>query len=249
MTDARHGHTETALTDAEPPTGFFEQCGSQTPIASEIKSGHGGARAGAGRPKKRPPQLAPVEDADHWYCVHTAYGGDHTADVELRLAGFLVFNPMVWLPAEARRRVGAKVYRAMPDRVEQLFQRYMFVALNLADPDWRRIIRLPAVDSVISHRCTAGGLNVPSRMPLQAIALLRERCDLNDCIYPEVPETDLRIAPGAAVRIAGGPYAERFFDAAAICRWSAASRVALLLRTLEGQEIKLTLPREDVVAV
>lgn len=234
--------------DADPHIGVLAPRGSRSRNPALFKFGHGGARPGSG-PKPRTPPVPIVTPHElHWYCVRAGHGEELTADIAVRLAGFPVFNPSIWLPAEPQRRDGPRIRPAKRDRVEPLFRRYFFTELDLAGSDWRVIRSLPGVDCLISHPGAPGMPDVPSRMPDNAIPRLRERCDENDCIYPAVftPSDHMAEIPGGArIRIAGGPYAERFADTDAFCRWSSASRVALLLRTLDGER-QLTVERKHV---
>ena len=82
-----------------------------------------------------------------------------TADIETRLAGFLVFSPTIWKPATALRRDASGVIRrGLPDRIEPLFRRYFFtrsrphrLQLDHNPPSARRAAHY-LIDPRISHR-------------------------------------------------------------------------------------------------
>jgi hypothetical protein len=217
---------------------------------SEFKFGHGGARIGAGRPPNfAPPRYAPP-DILHWYCVHTDSGANLTADMAIRLAGFVLFAPTLWKPATPMRRdAGGSVRLAKPDRIAPLFPRDMFVQFSLADPAWRAIRDLPGVDRINSG---AAGNRASAGMPDGAIDRVRglPGFALNGCLYPErfgeTPSDEAPLDVGVAVRFLTGSMADQP-DLRGICKWSDGQRVKLLLEIM-GREVLVDMPRRDIVA-
>ena len=209
--------------------------------AGGARKGAGGARGGAGRPRKVITEYV-LPDVLRWYCVRTKFEGELAAGDQIRQLGYALFSPTIWKPATRPSRGQNGVIRpGRPDHTEPLFKRYVFTQFSRANTAWRRIWRLYGVDSILSSAPDA-----PTPVPDEAIDLVRKMCGPEDCCYPDEPPPLEIIKPGAAVRIATGPYAEQFADFTGICRWSAAKRVAILLRVLGG-EIQLIVPRCDIV--
>jgi transcription antitermination factor NusG len=210
-------------TDAGTPICALAPCGSKRKtgeIFSKFRHGgarenSGGARVGAGRPRKQRLRCEvvvaprPSLDTPRWFCVETIYGRAFDADKAMWDAGLTIFNPLVWLPAEPLHRRGAIVHPAKPDRVEQLFRGYCFVRFVLADMHWRRVHQLPGVKRLISRRAAMPGApEIPVIVPDAAIDEVRARCAANDTIY-EAP-------PLAAAPV---PRARRFADFASLSSW------------------------------
>lgn len=203
-------------------------------------SGHGGSRAGAGRPHKSvaPPSMPP--DVFQWFCVRTIYGGERLADTETRLAGFEVFNPSVWRAAESARRDRNGVVRpARPDRITSLFPRFYFARMNLADPSWHQIKRLPGVERIMGR---VGNLGVPAPLSDSVINLLLGMCEPNHCIYPANHLHMNPIDVGTSLRLMTGSMEGH----TGICEWSDGRRVRLLLSIL-GRNVPVTVSQGAVV--
>ncbi len=213
---------------------------------SDFKFAHGGARAGAGRKPNAPPPT--YVDIEHWYCVRARYGGDITADIAIRRAGFTLFTPSLWKPGTPARRDRHGALRpARPERIVPLFPRYLFVRFRRVADTWRPIWELPGVECILS---TAP--ETPTPVPDGAIDLIRGLCAPNGCVYPDNermldgPAPVIRmppIAPGTRTRLTAGPMA----DLAGICTWSDGKRVRLLLEIM-GRAVSVTVPRLAVEA-
>ena len=255
------GARQCHIPDEVAPIGGLAPCVAKSPIAETIssKSGWGGARAnsggvransggariGAGRPRNLPTQSEPF-DILRWYCVHTNYGADLTADIEIRLAGFVLFAPTIWKAATPMRRdASGSVRPAKPDRIVPMFPRHMFVRFSLADPEWRLIRALPGVDCIYSG--AAGFAGMPVAVPDAAIELIYKLPGFapNGCLYPsEFDGTPLDEVPiDIAVQLVAGPMA----DLRGICKWSDGQRVKLLLEIM-GRPVLVTVPRRNVIA-
>lgn len=211
-------------------------------IKIETSSGWGGVRPGAGGKPKLP--VAPSRpDIERWYCVRCDHGAEATADIEIRLAGFTLFAPTVWVPARPARRDGPYMRPARPCHVELLFPRYAFVAFRRTD-DWQVIRDLPGVDYILGTAPDS-----PSPMPDHAIQCIRSVCELNDCQYPtgvdlHSLDAPVPLQPGSVVQFIAGAMR----DCRGICRWSDAERVDLLMQIM-GREVRMTAKRSLLEAV
>ncbi len=199
------------------------------------RANSGGARAGAGRPRN-PVRLMTPSDVFRWYCIRTDHMAELIADRELCEAGFTVFAPTIWKPAEEMRRyTNGSIRRARPDRVVPLFRRYLFVHLNLTDPGWHAIDDLPGIERILSSAPPAPGLpGQPVAVRDEAIEWVRGLLAPNGCLYPPSYH-NTPIEAGTEIRMPSGPLAER----AAVCRLSDGKRVVMMM-TLFGREVPVT---------
>lgn len=261
------------LIDARgPPLTSIASCVSYSEnpdLITSSKSGHGGARAnsggaransggprensggpreGAGRPPKPLAHLAMPLDVDRWYCVRTAFGQEKAADTAVRLDGFTVFNPSIYRKAVPARRDTAGVMRpGKLARAIPLLGRYFFVSLNLSDPYWYQIKRLPGVDRVMSGAdLDAGGSPLPIAIPDIALAHIRSMLELNDCHYPDgMPhERASEIAAGTPLRLLDGPLMDRL----GVCDGSDGLQVRLAMLVM-GHLVRVTVPQSSVVEI
>lgn len=198
----------------------------------------GGARPGAGRKPAPPvPPVSPPPDVPRWYCVRTFPHGELTADTEIRLAGFTVFAPTLFKPAEPPRRIANGAMRpGKPDRVAPLFPRYLFVRFSRSEK-WQRIRYLPGVAGFLY-----AAPDQPAAVPDQVIELIRGLCAPNGCLYP--PKHAPLFPAGVTARLMLGPMA----DLSGVCTWSNGQRVKLLMHIL-GRPVSVTVAQSSVEAV
>lgn len=183
-------------------------------------------------------------DLFQWFCVRTDHLAERLADRELCEAGFLVFAPTIWKPAEEMRRyTNGSIRRARPDRVVPMFRRYVFAWINLADPSWYAIPDLPGVERIISSASLAGGPGIPIPVPDHAIAWVRSLLASNGCLYP-ASHRDSLISVGTPLRLIDGPMP----DLTGICQWSDGRRVRLLMQML-GRPVTVTVAQSAVEAI
>lgn len=206
--------------------------------------GHGGSRPGAGRkPKPAPPIIEPEPEEEHWYCVCTKPGKDLSADIETRLAGFLVFSPTIWKPAtEIRRDAQGIIRRGLPDRIEPLFRRYFFARFNRADFSWTKILHLPG-DPV--QRIISSTLGFPIAVPDSVIEAIQSRAHANGCLYPHAPAQAVRLPSGTRVRPVEGAFADLVGD---LSEMSDGKRVRVLL-SIMGRQVPVVMPQSAVEVV
>lgn len=255
--------------DARAPLGSIAPCASHSGPSIEIKmsevgpaisvglqafasSGacaifvefsHGGVRPGAGRPRREIRHSntgKPVSDVLLWYCVRTDYNAQLRADIEVRLAGFEVFNPSVFRAAEPMRRDRNGVVRpARPDRIVPMFPRYFLTRFSLANPSWGQIEHLDGVDRLMT---SPGGL--PGAIPDAKVELLLGLVESNHCAYPANHLHMSPIDPGTCLRLLTGGMEGR----EGICEWSDGRRVKLLLQIL-GRPVSVTVSQGAVASV
>ena len=202
------------------------------------RTGPGGARAnpeGSGQPEKVSAPSAPPRDIDRWYCLRTEFGQERRADIAVRLDGGTAFNPSIYRPATpARRDAGGIIRPGKSIRFELLFQRYIFVRLNLSEPYWYQVKRLPGVERIISGVNLTGGPGMPIAVPDSAIDWVRGLAGFaqSDCLYP-LNNRDTRIEAGISVTEPRGPLT----GYGGVCTWSEGKRVRMLMR-LMGRDIR-----------
>jgi transcriptional antiterminator RfaH len=229
--------------DARGPLSSLTSCDSYFQIPPEFKfaSGWGGARPGAGRPRKAV-RFHPPSDIFRWYVARTYHGQTELAARELRLADYTIFAPTIFRPATPPRRgADGHMRPGKPDRVEYLFVRYIFVSLNLADPDWHKVKTVEGVERIISSGHLSNNMiGIPIAVPDQAIAWIREMLGPNDCL----DFRELRAKPipaGTRLRLIDGPLPDRV----GVCQMSDGARVQLLVNML-GREVRLTVAQSAV---
>ncbi len=211
-------------------------------MSETIKSGHGGARPGAGRPWKIADNR-PVPDVPRWYAVRTDPGQETSAAFDIGIAGFAVFLPVVWHPASPASRVGRAICPARPARVAPLFPRYLFVRFRRAD-HWQPIRAVPGVERLLG---TAPDDPVP--VPDGAIDAVRGLPGMatNGCRYPAGLDDLSGLAPlqlGSTARVLDGPLA----DTSGVVTYCDAKTARMLVRLL-GAAVALTVPRASVATV
>ena len=221
------------------------------------KFGHGGPRANSGGLRSpaggRPRKARPVpEDVFRWYCVRTAYGRELYVDIDIRLAGFTVFNPSIFKKATAPRRDAAGIMRpGRPERIEPMFRRYMFVSLNLADPSWHAIKHIADVERIMGSGSRSDP-GYPVAIPDSAIALIRGLLEPNGCSYryghPGVHHTD-PLAVGVCLRLLSDTMTGSDRQPVeGICEWSDGKRVRLLM-TILGRSVPVTVAQAAVEVI
>lgn len=195
------------------------------------------------RPEREPALSRP--DIDRWYVVRSGFDQERLADIEIRMAGFEVFNPSVWKAGTPLRRDFNGVVRpARPERIDSLFKRFFFTRLNLSDPAWHVVKHLPGVERIMDGVGTPG---VPQAVPDTAIDLIRSMLEPNLCLYPSNHPSHRHITAlqvGTAQRFLTGAMTDR----KGIVTWSDGARVQLLMEIL-GREVRVTTTRDAVEAV
>jgi len=156
-----------------------------------------------------------------WYAVHTKPKQEDRVSSQLTGDGLDVFLPKIQARRK-RRGFGASL-------VEPLFPGYLFVSVNLTPRVWDTVRWARGVKAIL------GCDGVPSVVPDEPIAWIKQRVGADGVIHPKAPFTC-----GNRVRVTDGPFAGLvgIMQRAA----SRAGRVRVLLDILRGATIEL----EDV---
>jgi transcriptional antiterminator RfaH len=167
----------------------------------------------------------PAASSHRWYCASVGARREQIARDRLAHLGFGCFLPIVARRIRHARRTEV-VERAM-------FPAYVFIRLDTAAPDWRRINQ-----HGLNVRLHGATCERPTPLPIGLVegwlALGWDK-PIAQNIVPQL------IAAGAKVRIIDGPFAGRD----GVCLWSDATRVRVLMSLL-GRQVEATVVRERV---
>lgn len=125
-----------------------------------------------------------------WIAVQVKRNAFRQAETGLLRQGFSVFAPK--LRRQVRRFGKAQTESAL------LFPGYLFVAVDLARPNWRAVSNTPGVSRFITRKA-----GEPAAVPADLIQGLIARCAEDGHILPPA-----EIRPGDRVRLASGPLSE-----------------------------------------
>lgn len=176
------------------------ECGAIPADSTEFKSATtwGGARAGAGRPRK-PASVVILGDGPRWYCVEVAPRAEARAAAEIEALGVPVLVPEYLGQRKVRERVGGVVRVVERPTLLLAFPRYVFAEFDVRAPEWRRIATRQGVKRIIGldpERPAA----VPAVQMAWVIAQFGEDGVQRRPQGPAAP-----IKPGATVRVLAGP--------------------------------------------
>lgn len=193
-----------------------------------------------------------------WYCVQTGAKGELRALTDISKAGFRPYCPMF---VHQRRRLLADGRKPFLDVIEPLFPRYLFVLLDLASEQWRRITGCDGVERLM---LSAGERPMP--LPTSAIQELQKLGRPGDGVIDQrTPAEKNRseslarreaakqaldvtyfphIEPEQRVRVTSGPLT----GLEGICRLSAPQRLTVLF-TMFGRETEAVLTSGEIEAV
>jgi transcription elongation factor/antiterminator RfaH len=184
----------------------------------EICSSDGGTS-----PKVADDQVAWI-GRPRWYAVQCLSNREFVAATQLRNQGFTAF-----LPCQLKTRRHARRF----DSVRRpLFPGYLFVQLDLARDRWRSVNGTLGVAKLVGHADT------PSAAPVGSIEAIRSACDEFDVMH-----VNGDIAPGAAIRVACGPFSDLV---GRLERLDGAERVHVLLE-LMGRRTSVVLRRDQII--
>jgi len=169
-------------------------------------------------------QCAPIAGA-RWYAVNCLSNRELLAAAQLRNQGFEVFLPC--------RLITRRHARKFDTVLRPFFPGYLFVRLDLDRHRWR------SVNGTLGVVRLVGQSEAPSPAPSGAIEAIRHACD--DLGVMRASED---LAPGDAVFVAFGPFAELIGK---LERLDSAGRIRVLLE-LMGRRACVALPRDYVVS-
>jgi transcription antitermination factor NusG len=199
------------------------------------RANSGGARPGAGRPRKRVETTAPIAGT-HWYCVCVEYGQDTRVAWALKAAGFHAWLMWHTIPAKPARRTEFRNMPARPAYNAPAMPGYLFVKFDASNSSWRRIASIRGVVRIM-------GTSPERPTPLypEVMSILMDQCDDLGVMTPPRPVKRLGpVVVGAEVGIGGeGP----FSGLRGLCQWSTRERVQILLHSLA---YKIEIARSEV---
>ncbi len=169
----------------------------------------------------KPLQSEQLVDAP-WYLVQCRPNQAHIATRNLRRQGIELFQPL---------QRGTKRWRnRIREELKPLFTGYLFVTFDPARPEWRAINSTPGVLRLVRF-----GAGWPQRLPSPLVTGLMLRCDDAGVLRPPAD-----LAPGDAVRVLSGPFA----DFVATVDSVAPDRRVTLLLELMGRATRVAIPTE-----
>ena len=185
---------------ARAPGARHPECGASSIASEEIKfaTTWGGARVGAGRPRK-PASVVVCGSGPRWYCIEVAPRAEFLAAAEIEALGVVALVPQYLGQRRVRERVGGQVRVVERPALMLAFPRYVFAEFDVIGPEWRRIATRQGVKRIIGldpERPAA----VPAVQMAWVIAQFGEDGVQRRPQGPAAP-----IKPGATVRVLAGP--------------------------------------------
>lgn len=162
-----------------------------------------------------------------WYVVFTRPSAEGKALTQLENQGYTAYLPLYRTKRRHARR------EEMVDR--PLFPRYLFVALDILEQQWRPILSTVGVADLLRRG------DRPTAVPSGLVEALRER---ESGGYHSEP-SGWYPRPGDQVRVVGGPFAD---VVGSLFRISDKDRVLVLLDLL-GREVVTEIPLSRLAVV
>lgn len=188
---------------ARAPGAGHPECGAIPADSTEFKSATtwGGARAGAGRPRK-PASVVILGDGPRWYCVEVAPRAEFRAAAEIEALGVPVLVPEYLGQRRVRERVGGVVRVVERPALLLAFPRYVFAEFDVRAPEWRRIATRQGVKRII-------GLDPERPVPVPAVQMAWVIAQFGDDGVQRRPvnAAAVPIKAGAMVQVLAGPLA------------------------------------------
>ncbi|MFT3722201.1 MAG: transcription termination/antitermination NusG family protein [Hyphomonadaceae bacterium] len=167
------------------------------------------------------------EGARRWFVVKSIPRKESVAKQHLQRQNFETYLPLMASSIATQRATGAT-------RLAAFFPGYLFVKLDLSRERWRSINGTIGVSSVLQ----TGGL--PTPVPYGLVEHLQSRTSETGLLGFED-----EFAPGAAIRIVGGPFDRLFGEFQAL---DEEGRARVLLEIM-GRPIAVSLPRASIMSV
>ncbi len=161
----------------------------------------------------------------NWYVAHTHPRGEAKAQLNLERQGFRTYLPRFLKERRHARRTDTI---AMP-----LFQRYIFIQMDIAKTRWRAIQSTFGIQNLVCNG------DAPAPIDEEIILEIRKRENATGFVQIE---SSPGLKKGDEIRVSAGPFAnlEGLFDA-----YSDTLRVTVLLNMLGGS-IPVKLPKNQV---
>lgn len=166
-----------------------------------------------------------------WFCVQTEHKSEHQALRALTEIGFKAFLPEIVVRQTRYGKTEAVI--------KPLFPSYLFATFDPVTDQWGHIYRARGVKRVFTN---TSGRPVALRIGEIEHVMAAGRAG-DGAIDPEAPAFP-RIAPGASVRITGGPMT----DWAGVCAWSTDERIGVLMTMFNAERV-VPMPRASVEVV
>lgn len=168
-----------------------------------------------------------ASNPDQWFVAQLKPNGLATAVLNLKRQGFASFSPA--------RLESIRVRNALKTMPRPLFPGYLFVQFQTRGDGWQSINSTRGVSRLVLN-----DIRNPRALPVQFMAGLMARCDINGVLAP--PEN---LEPGDRIRVLSGPFADLVTT---VDRLDKDQRIHVLL-DLMGREVRTTLPRDIIEKV
>lgn len=167
-----------------------------------------------------------MKPAANWYVVQTHPHSESKAALHLSRQGFEVYLPKY---LKQRSHAGRRDTVAVP-----LFQRYLFVAVDLMSQRWHSVSSTIGVTRLV---CSG---DVPAELPVAVIADLRRREDEHGFVLCRQPG----FRPGDGIRVLDGAFSDflGLFEGV-----TTGERVAVLLDML-GRKVRVVMDADVIEA-
>jgi len=179
--------------------------------------------AGDAAASQRPGTLA---DGERWYAVHTLPFAETRAEGQLQRQGFRTFQP--------KRRKSVRHARKSSMVEAPFFPRYLFIVLDLARHQWRRVNGTFGVSRLVMRG------EEPHPVPCGVVEALIAAADPRGVL-----QLGDKLQLGAPVRLMAGPFAEHL---AILDHLDDTGRVRVLLDIL-GRQVAISTGANNLLPV
>lgn len=165
-----------------------------------------------------------LSDSERWYAVHTLPFAEARAECQLERQGFRAFQP--------KRHKTVRHARKMSTVEAPFFPRYLFVVLDLARHQWRKVNGTFGVSRLVMRG------DEPHPVPGGVVETLIATADARGIL-----QFGDKLQIGAAVRLMAGPFAEQL---AILDHLDDTGRVRVLLDIL-GRQVAISTRANNLV--
>ena len=168
----------------------------------------------------------PIADCERWYAVHTLPFAEARAEGQLERQGFRAFQP--------KRRKTVRHARKTSTIEAPFFPRYLFVVLDLARHQWRKVNSTFGVSRLVMRG------EEPHPVPPGVVETLIAASDARGIL-----QLGDKLQLGGPVRLMAGPFAEQL---AILDHLDETGRVRVLLDIL-GRQVVISTAANNVLPV